>query len=105
MNTRKRLTLVDLDVTIISGETSLALASVIIDLIDACSYEVHVNEMILFLSVNYVQLYTHLTFKGRNQLAYPSWHRYRRGAGTGGVKGGCEMNLSDGLFVVTIFVF
>lgn len=58
LNTRRRLTLVDLDVTIISGETILALTSVIINLIDACSYQVHGNEMIFLLSVNYIKLYT-----------------------------------------------
>ena len=58
MNTRRRLTLVDLDVTIISGETTLALTSVVINLIDACSYQVHGNEMI-FISVGQLHQAVH----------------------------------------------
>ena len=77
MNTRRRLTLVDLDVTIISGEATLALTSVIIDLIDACSYQVHGHEMILFLSVNYIKLYILLTLKRRSQLVYSLYYRYK----------------------------
>ena len=69
VNTRRRLTLVDLDVTMISGETSLALTYVIIDLIDACSCQVDGNEMIFFLSANYIKLYTLITPNRKSQVA------------------------------------
>ena len=89
-NTRRRLTFVDLDVTIISGEATLALTSVVINLIDACSYQVHGNEMILFLSVNYIKLYILLTLKRRSQLAYSPCYRY---------KGACLFNTLTNLCI------
>lgn len=83
VNTRRRLTLVDLDFTIISGETILALTSVIINLIDACSYQVHGNEMIFLLSVNYIKLYT------PNPQTWKPTGILTRGIGTqGGDRGG-----------------
>jgi len=63
LNTRRRLTLVDLDVTIISGETSLALTSVTINLIDACSYKVKGNGMSVVRQYQLVHILNPQTYK------------------------------------------